>query len=87
MFEFPSKKCSKPFVKIRTSKHHLPIEVCRWYGISLFDRTCTFCNTGKLDVGESIYDQKMSTSKKLQVNIYWCYFVIYAPEYILYKIG
>ena len=43
-----SKKFWKPLVKFRTSNHHLPIEVGRWCGIPLADRTCTLCDTGKL---------------------------------------
>jgi hypothetical protein len=35
-------------VKFKTSNHHLPIEVGRWCGIPLADRTCTLSDTGKL---------------------------------------
>jgi hypothetical protein len=33
----------KPFVKFRTPNHHLPIQVCKWYGIPL-----SKSDTGKL---------------------------------------
>lgn len=42
------KKLSKILVKVRTTNHHLPVEVGRWSNVHRNERYCNLCNCNKI---------------------------------------
>ena len=51
-FKLLPENLAKCFLAFRTRNHRLPVEVGRWTGIHLHERTCTFCNN---DIGDEYH--------------------------------
>ena len=75
-FEYYLKSLNKdeylPLLKFRTANHHLPIEIGRYDGTPLNDRTCNLCNLEKIG-SEKTLCFRMSIFSKCKTVVFGKY--------------